>query len=74
MTKEEKDKIKSEFLHHVQFFAESLKEMNFGKITIKDGKDKTKKITSLKDFLTYRGADESLINPKTSKKGGKNGR
>jgi Restriction endonuclease EcoRV len=48
--------------------------MNFGKITIKTEGDKTKKITSLKDFLTYRGADESLVNPKTAKKGGKNGR
>ncbi len=48
--------------------------MNFGKITIIDENEKTKKITSLKDFLKYRGADETLVNPKTSKKGGKNGR
>jgi hypothetical protein len=45
--------------------------MNFGKITVKDG-DGTKKITNLKDFLQYRGKDDSLINPRTSKKGGKN--
>ena len=52
----------------------SLMSMNFGKITIIDENEKTKKITSLKDFLKYRGADETLVNPKTSKKGGKNGR
>lgn len=45
--------------------------MNFGKITIKDG-DSIKKITNLKDFLKYRGQDDSLIHPRTSKKGGKN--
>jgi Restriction endonuclease EcoRV len=45
--------------------------MNFGKITVKNG-DGTKKITNLKDFLQYRGKDDSLINPRTSKKGGKN--
>jgi hypothetical protein len=44
--------------------------MNFGKITVKDG-DSVKKITNLKDFLKYRGQDDSLIHPRTSKKGGK---
>jgi hypothetical protein len=47
--------------------------MNFGKIIIKDDNGHTKKLTSLKEFLKYRGHDESLINPRTSKKGGKNG-
>jgi len=47
--------------------------MNFGKIIIKDENGNTKKLTSLKEFLKYRGHDESLINPRTSKKGGKNG-
>ena len=45
--------------------------MNFGKTTVKDG-DSLKKITNLKDFLKYRGQDDSLIHPRTSKKGGKN--
>jgi hypothetical protein len=47
--------------------------MNFGKIIIKDENGNTKKLTSLREFLKYRGHDESLINPRTSKKGGKNG-
>jgi Restriction endonuclease EcoRV len=48
--------------------------INFGKITIKDVDGNMKKITNLKDFLKYKGADESLINAKTSKKGGRDGR
>jgi hypothetical protein len=47
--------------------------MNFGKIIIKDEEGKTKKLTSLKEYLKYRGHDESLVNPRTSKKGGQNG-
>lgn len=35
--------------------------MNFGKITIRDTEGKTKKITSLTDFITYRGGDPLLI-------------
>jgi Restriction endonuclease EcoRV len=48
--------------------------MNFGKITTKDSDGNTKKITALKDFLKYKGADENLVNAKTSKKGGRDGR
>jgi hypothetical protein len=47
--------------------------MNFGKIIIKDENGKTKKLSSLKEYLKYRGHDESLANPLTSKKGGQNG-
>ncbi|MCD4672541.1 MAG: EcoRV family type II restriction endonuclease [Anaerolineaceae bacterium] len=35
--------------------------MNFGKITIKDEDEKTRKITSLANFVKYRGGDSSLI-------------
>ena len=35
--------------------------MNFGKITIQDSAGKTKKITSLKDFVKYRGGDLTKI-------------
>lgn len=35
--------------------------MNFGKITIKVQSGETKKITSLEDFVRYRGGDASLI-------------
>jgi len=38
--------------------------MNYGKITIPDGKGRTKKITTLKDFVEYRKGDTSLIVPK----------
>jgi Restriction endonuclease EcoRV len=48
--------------------------MNFGKITYKDDAGITKKITSLKDFIKFKGGDERLINPKSARKGGKNGR
>lgn len=42
--------------------------MNYGKITIADDSGKTSKITSLKDFVTYRGGDESKIVPKRKKR------
>jgi hypothetical protein len=35
--------------------------MNFGKISIKGAGGKTRKITSLEDFVRYRGGDLSLI-------------
>jgi hypothetical protein len=35
--------------------------MNFGKISVKGEDGKTKKITSLSDFVRYRKGDESLI-------------
>lgn len=38
--------------------------MNYNKITMRDGKRGTKKITSLKDFVKYRKGDVSLIVPK----------
>ena len=41
--------------------------MNYGKITITDDQGKTKKITSLKDFVVYRGGDVRLIVPKARK-------
>jgi hypothetical protein len=41
--------------------------MNYGKITIKDKDGKPKKITSLPEFLKYRGKDESLYNPRASR-------
>ncbi|ORU93819.1 MAG: restriction endonuclease [Cycloclasticus sp. symbiont of Poecilosclerida sp. N] len=41
--------------------------MNYNKITIPDGKDGTKKITSLADFVEYRKGDISLIVPKHNK-------
>jgi hypothetical protein len=41
--------------------------MNYGKITIKDKDEKTKKITSLPEFLKYRGKDETHHNPRASK-------
>ena len=40
--------------------------MNFGKITILDESGKTRKITSLADFVNYRGGDISLIIPKNN--------
>jgi hypothetical protein len=40
---------------------------NYGKITIKDKSGKPKKITSLPEFLKYRGKDESLYFPRASK-------
>lgn len=41
--------------------------MNYGKINIKDKEGKTKKITSLLEYLRYRGKDENLIYPKAKK-------
>jgi len=41
--------------------------MNYGIITITDKDGKTKKITTLEDFVTYRGGDPSLIVPKPKK-------
>ena len=40
--------------------------MNFGKITVIDKSGKTKKITSLEEFVKYRGGDESLIVPRNN--------
>ena len=40
--------------------------MNFGKITIIDKSGETKKITSLEEFVKYRGGDESLIVPRNN--------
>ena len=40
--------------------------MNFGKITIKDRTGETKKIASLKEFVTYRGGNTSLIVPRNN--------
>ncbi len=37
--------------------------MNYGKITITTSSGKSKKITSLREFLSYRGHDLSLANP-----------
>ena len=41
--------------------------MNYGKITIADDNGRTKKITNLEDFVTYRGGDTRLIVPKARK-------
>jgi hypothetical protein len=41
--------------------------MNYGKINIKDKDGKPKKITSLPEFLKYRGKDETLYYPRASK-------
>lgn len=41
--------------------------MNFGKITIKGSDGKTKKITSLSEFVNYRGGDTSLIVARNNK-------
>ncbi len=38
--------------------------MNYRQITIKDKNGKTKKISSLKDFVKYRGGETSLVVPK----------
>lgn len=42
--------------------------MNFGKISIRGKKGETKKITSLKEFVKYRGGNGKLINHKSSSK------
>jgi len=41
--------------------------MNYGKITITTTESGTKKISSLVDFVKYRGGDINLITPKASK-------
>ena len=41
--------------------------MNYGKITIADSSGRTKQITNLRDFVTYRDGDTRLIVPKTRK-------
>lgn len=41
--------------------------MNYGKITKKDKAGKIKKITTLTDFVEYRGGDTSLVVPKARK-------
>jgi hypothetical protein len=41
--------------------------MNYGKITIKTPAGKPKKITSLREFLVYRGEDPDLAIPMTNK-------
>ena len=40
--------------------------MNYGKITIKAQSGETKRITSLEEFVTYRGGDTSLIVPRNN--------
>jgi hypothetical protein len=41
--------------------------MNYGKITITTPEGKTRKITSLVDFVKYRGGDVSLVTPKSQR-------
>ena len=40
--------------------------MNFGKITAKTKSGRLKKITSLEDFVRYRGGDTSKIVPRNN--------
>ena len=40
--------------------------MNYGKITIRTQSGETKRITSLEEFVTYRGGDTSLIVPRNN--------
>ena len=40
--------------------------MNYGKITVKTQSGETKRITSLEEFVTYRGGDTSLIVPRNN--------
>ena len=42
--------------------------MNYGKITITTKEGKTKKITSLSEFVNYRGGNVNLIVPKASRR------
>ncbi len=44
--------------------------MNYGKITVKGKKGKTKKITNLADFVKYRKGDASLIVSRSNHDGG----
>jgi len=46
--------------------------MNYGKITTKTKDGKTRKITSLEEFVTYRGSDVQLIVPKAPRRKRKN--
>jgi len=45
--------------------------MNYMQITVKEENGKTKKISSLKDFVKYRGGDTSLVVPKRTAGGRK---
>jgi hypothetical protein len=40
--------------------------MNFGKITVKTDSGDTKRVTTLEDFVKYRGGDASLIVPRNN--------
>ena len=42
--------------------------MNYGKITVKTNSGETKRITSLEDFVEYRGGDASLIVRRNNRK------
>jgi len=42
--------------------------MNYGKIKVKGKDGKEKKITTLRDFLIFRGKDPNLVNPKARKR------
>lgn len=42
--------------------------MNYGKITVIGEGGKEKRITKLKDFLSYRGQNFGLINPRAQKR------
>ncbi len=46
--------------------------MNYGKILITDNNGKQRKISTLKDFLIYRGLDTQKINAKRSKRKARN--
>ena len=48
--------------------------MNYGRISIKTTSGATKRITSLTDFITYRGGDVNLIVPKARKRKAKRGK
>jgi hypothetical protein len=48
--------------------------MNYGNITITTPAGKSKKITSLRDFLVYRGEDPELANPMANKPARRNSR
>lgn len=42
--------------------------VNFGKMQVPDGKGQFKKLSSLSDYLKYRGLPENLNNPKANKR------
>lgn len=48
--------------------------MNYGKITITTSAGKSKKLTSLREFLAYRGEDPDLANPMVNKPARRNSR